>query len=710
MKNSILGFLAAFCFQMPAAFVFAVDVEVVPQLPGTQISDRVVSQVSSFTGTGSVDTKGIDETNGGPNEWVLNTRVEEPLGSPVLIVSGDWNVDNTENAFLFDASNLNVDIPGTNTVGVGRNDGDLLVKVNECVRYTIVGSHIGSSTSGALSRISSGFRDVTQFVGNGFPFNLWRQITNSNVVSSVNWRYLNAGDSYNQLDGSVRRENLTGSLSGILIPGRSYNFYNTSTFNSAEAANLSTNYSLLLERLPADFSVGNFSKLTASHTFVDGTESFLSGFRLSEYSVVVLRHSSGAGVDPRLELLNNNLSLITSNDDWEIYNRDQIGGGPVPFSTEGIQEIVDSFNQVSVTPPMPGSSDAVLVAGLRPGSYYLRSASEAGTGSSLTELISLTNCVLTDTLSIRGISSAGSLVSEFSLSGTSAKAIAINEDSGLGGSFELRQSGALLAASVDGAISIDLAPGDYSIHPTGPDGEYIFNISGGGVVYTPTGTNVEVVPETLDEEGQPVEGAPEVGVVFDSVTEGGETTVTATTEVPEGVPEGFKLGNPPLYVDIETTATFEGSIMVCIDYSGIDFQGNPNNLKLAHYEDGSWVTLENMTNDTTAQIICGTTTTLSPFTVVEPDPENAIDDLLELLGAIEVSDGILQSLSNAIVTVETKLDDANLNNNVAAINALNAFMNSVDGKSGNQIDEADALALISAAQEVLSFVEGTAEF
>ena len=48
------------------------------------------------------------------------------------------------------------------------------------------------------------------------------------------------------------------------------------------------------------------------------------------------------------------------------------------------------------------------------------------------------------------------------------------------------------------------------------------------------------------------------------------------------------------------------------------------------------------------------------------------------------------------------LDDVNSNNDVAAINSLNAFINAVEAQRGNKISNEDADALIAAVQSIIS--------
>ena len=68
---------------------------------------------------------------------------------------------------------------------------------------------------------------------------------------------------------------------------------------------------------------------------------------------------------------------------------------------------------------------------------------------------------------------------------------------------------------------------------------------------------------------------------------------------------------------IETTATFTGSVEICIDYSGVSY-GNESNLKLLHFDDVLLVWDDVTTSlDTLNDIICGSVTSFSPFLVAE---------------------------------------------------------------------------------------------
>jgi hypothetical protein len=131
---------------------------------------------------------------------------------------------------------------------------------------------------------------------------------------------------------------------------------------------------------------------------------------------------------------------------------------------------------------------------------------------------------------------------------------------------------------------------------------------------TPAGTNILVHP--LDSTtGIP---AP-VTVNFSQVTIGGMTSVTSDSNYSgQPLPSKFKLGDPPTYYDITTTAQYTPPVTVCVGYSNTAYQHDESNLRLMHFNGIAW---ENITTfiDVQANIVCGVTNSLSPFVVAEED-------------------------------------------------------------------------------------------
>ena len=119
---------------------------------------------------------------------------------------------------------------------------------------------------------------------------------------------------------------------------------------------------------------------------------------------------------------------------------------------------------------------------------------------------------------------------------------------------------------------------------------------------TPTGNNVSISPTCSQTNSSPV------SVTFSDVTQEGGTGVD---ESPTGnaPPGDFQVGNPPVYYDIATSATYSGDITICISYAGITFSGTP---RLFHFENGVWVD-RTTSVDTTTQSVCATVSSLSPF-------------------------------------------------------------------------------------------------
>jgi hypothetical protein len=121
-------------------------------------------------------------------------------------------------------------------------------------------------------------------------------------------------------------------------------------------------------------------------------------------------------------------------------------------------------------------------------------------------------------------------------------------------------------------------------------------------VATPAGSDVAV-------------SVPPATVTFDEVTQAGETAITMSAGGPPP-PAGFQLGAPPTYIDLSTTAGFTGSATVCINYSGFAF-ADESLVRLFHFDDPLWTDITTFV-DTVADVICGVTTSFSPFAVFEP--------------------------------------------------------------------------------------------
>lgn len=120
-------------------------------------------------------------------------------------------------------------------------------------------------------------------------------------------------------------------------------------------------------------------------------------------------------------------------------------------------------------------------------------------------------------------------------------------------------------------------------------------------VNTPTGTDVVIEPE------------PGVSLGFDEVTGSGDTTIDESSQNPGPEVNAYMfLGT---FYDINTTATYSGNVEVCIEYDDTGMTLSQElDLAIFHLVDGAWTDITTSI-DTNANVICGTTSVLSPFGV-----------------------------------------------------------------------------------------------
>lgn len=93
------------------------------------------------------------------------------------------------------------------------------------------------------------------------------------------------------------------------------------------------------------------------------------------------------------------------------------------------------------------------------------------------------------------------------------------------------------------------------------------------------------------------------------------------------------------------------------------------------------------------------------YATCEPaDPVELLVDLAQDVIALNLQQGISNSLDSKLQAAMQALDDINENNDVAAINTLQAFINAVEAQRGNKVSEADADAIIASAQEIIELL------
>jgi hypothetical protein len=81
-----------------------------------------------------------------------------------------------------------------------------------------------------------------------------------------------------------------------------------------------------------------------------------------------------------------------------------------------------------------------------------------------------------------------------------------------------------------------------------------------------------------------------------------------------------------------------------------------------------------------------------------------VKSLTQQIIELNLQNGISNSLDAKLDAALQAIDDLNENNDIAAINTLQAFINAVKAQRGNKISSADADILIAAAQEIIDLL------
>jgi uncharacterized membrane protein len=168
--------------------------------------------------------------------------------------------------------------------------------------------------------------------------------------------------------------------------------------------------------------------------------------------------------------------------------------------------------------------------------------------------------------------------------------------------------GDAVAVSEDGNFILGTSGDDFRVQAV------IWKRTESNEAATPIGEDVSVALEAGLPDGSP---AGSLAIEFESVATAGTTSVTAASS-PAGTPEaptGFNIGDPPIYYDVSTTATFEGPVTLCFTWNEGQFQ-NESGIALFHFENSAWADVTTSV-DTSQNRVCGQVTTFSPFALFE---------------------------------------------------------------------------------------------
>ncbi len=140
---------------------------------------------------------------------------------------------------------------------------------------------------------------------------------------------------------------------------------------------------------------------------------------------------------------------------------------------------------------------------------------------------------------------------------------------------------------------------------------------------TPVGTNVEV---PLSDGWT---------LTFDNVTTEGNTSVAPSGCTPSLDGYKFVPTSATTCYEVTTSASYSGNVMLCYEYDPAGMVGPESNLEMFHYDGADWVDITSSIDEAN-NIICGQTTSLSPFVIAYRCCDQRGD--LDNSGNVEVSD------------------------------------------------------------------------
>ena len=86
------------------------------------------------------------------------------------------------------------------------------------------------------------------------------------------------------------------------------------------------------------------------------------------------------------------------------------------------------------------------------------------------------------------------------------------------------------------------------------------------------------------------------------------------------------------------------------------------------------------------------------------NPADMIGGLVDTVMELNIQNGISNSLDAKLDVALSALDDLNENNDAAAINSLNAFINAVEAQRGKVLTNEQADGLITQAQAIIDLL------
>jgi hypothetical protein len=197
-------------------------------------------------------------------------------------------------------------------------------------------------------------------------------------------------------------------------------------------------------------------------------------------------------------------------------------------------------------------------------------------------------------------------------------------------------------------------------------------------------------------------GQDPVYMQFHSCSDSTVTGLPATIDAGEWI----VLEIPPGYEATELTLHVANYIGYADVYSAATFGAWTRLLQHAAMFPGRPVYI----SDTTRYLridVTAASVELDSIQLVDPvviDPAVLIAELVDKVVGLNLQQGIENSLDAKLDSALNALDDVNQNNDVAAVNSLQAFINGVEAQRGNKLTDEQADILVADAQAIIDLL------
>ena len=202
--------------------------------------------------------------------------------------------------------------------------------------------------------------------------------------------------------------------------------------------------------------------------------------------------------------------------------------------------------------------------------------------------------------------------------------------------------------------------------------------------------------------------AAELVSVNDSGTDSGNGFSTTPVISADGTKVAFRSFASDL-VPTDTNGTFDVFVrgpsagtttLVSVNDSGTD-SGNGSSDDPAISANGTTVAFESFASNL---VVTDSNNNRDVFVALITGPVELIANLIDDVVDLNLQKGISNSFDAKLDAVVQALSDANTDNDVAAINALEAFILGVEAQRGKELTDAEADALIAAAQAIIDLL------